>query len=346
MTTKIEWTDETWNVVTGCSKLSSGCANCYAEKVSHRFKWTDKPWNAAYADENVVRHPDRLMQPLHWKKPRKVFVNSMSDLFHEQIPDEFLDEIFGVILACKILENHPDHVFQILTKRPERMLKYFTSAAPAELLKRWSESMDGVVILDDPDVLFSEAVSSEVCHDWDAKGSNSGGSEYKPWGYTSRLFPLSNVWIGVSVENQQAADERIPFLLQTPAFVRFLSCEPLLGPIRLDGYFREEGKGMYSTWIDYLDWVIAGGESGSKARPMHPSWARDLRGQCEIHNVPFFFKQHGEWLHESQGANPLPVMKVDGVRAKEWLDGQSVRVGKKVAGRSLDGRTWDEFPNW
>ena len=211
MSTDIEWTDETWNPVTGCTKVSPGCDHCYAERVTERF-------HGKGAFERIVLHPDRLDKPLHWRKPRKVFVNSMSDLFHEQVPDTFIG------LVWQVMAETPQHTFQILTKRHARMRSF---------LRQWPN-----------------------------------------------YEPLPNVWLGVSVEDQKWADIRVPALIQTPAAVRFLSCEPLLGPVRI-GY------------MSLLDWVIVGGESGPGARPMHPDWARDLRDQCEAAGVPFLFKQWG-----------------------------------------------------
>lgn len=317
MGTKIEWTEATWNPVTGCSKVSAGCTNCYAEKLSHRFGWTDKPWNAAFAAENVKLHPERLELPLSWKKPRRVFVNSMSDLFHDQVPFSFLDEVFGVMVEAK------QHTFQILTKRPQRMLEYMKTC------QRGADAVEG-------------------------------------------KFPWSNVWLGVSVENQQAADERIPLLLQTPAAVRFLSCEPLLGEVDLtaiptmnglcatvlspecwgdcacDAVFGyDPGCGRHGgdgTLTRRIDWLIAGGESGPNARPMHPDWTRSLRDQCVAAGVPFFFKQWGEWLPNAQeyGANPGDF---DYERKHVMVgDIPMCKAGKKKAGRLLDGHAWDGYP--
>lgn len=261
---RIEWTEKTWNPVTGCTKISAGCKNCYAERLSSRLQ---KMGVVRYADGFAVKtHPDVLPEPLRWKKPAVVFVNSMSDLFHDDVPAGFIAEVFDV------MEKAAQHTFQVLTKRPERMLDLNLSWPP-------------------------------------------------------------NVWAGVSVENQQAADERIPLLLQTPAAVRFLSCEPLLGPVdllgvRFDSHTRMDvlsGRGVTTrsgviaqsipnAFCERIDWVIVGGESGPEARPMHPDWVRSIRDECEIAGVPFFFKQWGG-------------------------------VNKGRAGRILDGRTYDELPD-
>ncbi len=300
---KIEWTDVTWNPVTGCSKVSDGCKNCYAERMTARFRKDHKPWTLANAAHNVVLHYDRLTDPFHWQKLRKVFVNSMSDLFHELVDDDF---ILGVFNAMR---ENPRHTFQVLTKRPERMQHLLS-------LLRWP---DGPAV-------------------------------------------APNVWLGVSVENQQTADERIPLLLQTPAAVRFLSCEPLLGPLDLTRWLEFAGcdtdAGISNPGIQ---WVICGGESGPDARPMHPDWARSLRDQCKDAGVSYLFKQWGEFITAEVRDNPhfaggrsfdypdrsctssLPLH--DNMNFKLWdRDHIAVRIGKTKAGRLLDGRTWDEYP--
>ena len=314
-TTTIEWTDRTWNPVTGCSKVSEGCRNCYAEAISLRFKRSVGPWNAINAAENVVLHPDRLHQPFEWREPSRVFVNSMSDLFHEQVPNNYIDQVFGVMAQAR------PHTFQILTKRPERMRAYLTS----------------------PDRNAKVALAAI-------------GIPYPQW-----QWPLPNVWLGVSVEDQRAADERIPHLLETPAAVRFLSCEPLIGPVDLERWLVYYDSLYGEPWGSRgdLHWVIVGGESGPKARPMHPDWARSLRDQCVAAGVPFFFKQHGEWSPDRpEGAAPgtwdggrMRTFKPDGTlysqRGHDWNDPGMVsmyRVGKKAAGRLLDGREWSQFP--
>jgi len=247
MSTKIEWVKnpdgtagETWNPTTGCRKVSAGCENCYAERIANRF-WGDRKFT------DVVCHEDRLEQPLKWKKPRMIFVNSMSDLFHEDSPPAFIEKIFWV------MKETPRHIYQVLTKRPERM---------KQLISFWNMSDDSI----------------------------------------------PNLWLGVSVENQDTADERIPLLLETPAAVRFLSCEPLLDSLNLNEIRVEGLKISYSTTArinclaemddrrlfnshNTIDWVIVGGESGQGARDMNPDWARSIREQCKEAGVPFFMKQ-------------------------------------------------------
>lgn len=240
--TSIEWTDVSWNPVHGCSKVSPGCAHCYAETLSRRYRQTLAPWTPANAAANVQLKPHKLKEPLSkagpWKNPCRVFVNSTSDLFHEQVPDEYIARVFGVIAAC------PQHTFQVLTKRPDRM---------AELL-------------DDPSFILSVAglcpPSTLMPIDW----------------------PLANCWAGVSIENRRFVD-RADMLRATPAAVRFISAEPLLGPLINAGERWDESLGT-DEWSDGyigveldltgIDWLIIGGESGAGHRPMNVQWARDL----------------------------------------------------------------------
>ena len=232
--TSIEWTTtvhpdgtvtpgSTWNPVSGCSKVSPGCTGCYAEALSTRFGWTTLPWTARNAAENVRLHPDRLDLPLRWREPRRIFANSMSDLFHEQVPFEFIQSVF------EVMDKADRHTFLVLTKRPERM---------RDVLVRLYERS-----------------------------------------YLDQYEPLPNVWIGVSAEDQRRADERLPLLLDTPAAIRWVSAEPLLGPLDL------------MEWLPGLDWVVGGGESGANFRPCDPAWLRSLRNQCLATGTAFFCKQ-------------------------------------------------------
>lgn len=220
--TNIEWSDKVWNPCSGCTKVSAGCKNCYAERA---FKWVYP--GRKFTD--VQCHPERLDQPLHWRKPSMVFVNSMSDLFHPDVSLGFIGRVLVIIRKC------PQHTFQILTKRAQRMKWIFETGSP-------------------PD----------------------------------------NVWHGVSIENQKTADERIPILLRIPAAVRFVSCEPLLGPVYIQDY------------VDELDWIIVGGESGSSCRPMQISWAHNLRIQAWGAGKPYFMKQLGGWPDKRSKLEDLP----------------------------------------
>lgn len=311
MPTKIEWATETWNPVTGCTPISEGCANCYAKRMSKRLVG-----RCGYPEDEPFRvtlHPDKLDQPMKWKKPRMIFVCSMGDLFHEDVPNSFLDQIFAVMAKAE------QHIFLILTKRPKRAKEYILKAMYDENCnyQGWYEAINDLGI---PDVT-----------------------------------PMENVWLGVTAENQARADERIPVLLQIPAAKRFVSVEPMLGPVDLslsDGVdlSMSIGTGLKpgkSYLINSLDWVICGGETGPGARPMHPDWVRSLRDQCQAAGVPFFFKSWGEWMPSYQtGATfELSRLKTDEVVMSGPGHGVVMKkVGKKAAGRLLDGQTWEQRP--
>jgi protein gp37 len=239
--TKIEWATDVWNPTVGCTKVSAGCKNCYAERIFERFHPDEK-------FSNVKCYPERLDQPTHWRNPRKVFVDSMSDLFHEDVPFEFIDKVFAVMALVS------KHTYMILTKRPERMLKY----------------------LNDP-YRFSSVEASADIYLQEKVGL---GTFLDP-----REWPLPNVWLGVSVENQAMADERILLLLQTPAKLRFVSVEPMLGLIDISKYLEFD----YSS--PKVRWVICGCESGPRARPMEMDWVRSLHDQCKLNSRFFFLKQ-------------------------------------------------------
>lgn len=275
----IEWTDATWNPTVGCTKVSAGCDHCYAENLVNRFAGTSPAFPTTFDIVNL-RSDRFLTQPLRWRKPRRIFVNSLSDLFHKDVPDEFIARVFAVMAAC------PQHTFQLLTKRHGRMRSLLSSEAFQELVF----ALRGVDTTHGP----------ELGH--------------------FRIWPLPNLWLGVSAENQDAADLRIPALLNTPAAVRWVSAEPLLGPITLHrGHSHcpthdfAGGFCMGCPDLYTVDWIVAGGESGAQARLMESGWVRDIRDQCAENGIPFLFKQWG-------GRTP------------------------KANGRVLDGRTWDEYP--
>ena len=260
--TSIQWTDETWNPVTGCSRVSEGCRHCYIERTPP-FRMAGRKLG-----DPVQLHPDRLDQPLHWRKPRRVFVNSLSDLFHEDVPDEFVFKVF------RIMARSQHHTFQVLTKRPERMRNFCKRIAYI-----------------DPGF----------------NGHPFGTCSYwpnDPDKYPIETRPLPNVHLGVSVEDQQTADERIPILLQTPAAVRFLSVEPLLGPVQLGcgGEFFDYGFGRNNDNEPRIHWVIVGGESGPKARPCDVAWIRSIVQQCKAAQVPCFVKQLGRYVIDRNDA--------------------------------------------
>ena len=310
----IAWTDETWNPLRGCSKVSAGCASCYAEIMAARFSKPGEPFAGTITDRHwngtVRLIEEKLTDPLRWKRPRRIFVNSVSDLFHANVPDEWIDRIFAVMALC------PQHTFQVLTKRPERMRVWFESIADAGSIQDIREHF------------------AYVARDLPTKPGQFSESQ---WAWN---WPLPNVWLGVSVENQAAADERIPHLLATPAAMRFLSCEPLLGPL---DFWNADHDGLRGG-MGGIRWVIAGGERGAKARPMHPDWARSLRDQCKAAGVAYMLKQRGEFL-------TIPEVPATGFRMGiidamncNCMGGGFVRVGKKLAGHLLDGREHMEFP--
>ncbi|MGS2592075.1 DUF5131 family protein [Streptomyces hebeiensis] len=329
-TSTIEWTDATWNVVTGCDKVSPGCEKCYAETFAERWRGTK-----GHHFENgfdITLRPERLDLPFKWHKPKRVFVNSMSDLFHKDIPDEYIARVFATMART------PQHTYQILTKRHGRMRSLLGS------------HIDGGQNL-------LEAASDE----------ETAQALY------DAFWPLPNVHLGVSVENQHWADIRIPALLDTAAAVRWISAEPLLGPIDLNGpIIPGRGRPKLTYWLTgrpglgeprttatdlqmhplvtgpRLNWVVVGGESGHGARPMSPDWARSLRDQCQNAGVPYLFKQWGEYAPTSYMA--IGAHKKGHVHVGDPIDDlghrwEMRRVGKGKAGRELDGRTWDEFPN-
>lgn len=338
----IAWTDETWNPVRGCSRVSEGCRNCYAEDMAARFSGAGQPYEGTVNQEtkrwngNVRLVPEKLADPLRWARPRMVFVNSMSDLFHESVPDEFIDQVFAVMALAK------QHTFQVLTKRPERMLKYLTTPTDSGITSV-RVGLEALSIC-----LHSKIKNnaSEI-----GKGVLLQASDINPG--APKNWPLPNVWMGVTVENQETADERIPLLLQTPAAVRWLSMEPLLGAVDLKHgeWIPPQGGGskvnLFRPWetpLPSLDWVVVGGESGINARPMHPDWPRALREQCADAGVPILFKQWGEFAPWEQLVATTTTLRA---HAKEYVftDGTKVeRFGKRLTGRALDGYEYNGYP--
>lgn len=311
--TAISWTDTTLNWVIGCTHAGTpGCDNCYAPKQVRRrvndpqfapltvMKQSGVQWTGQLL---VLR--DRMEEPLRWRNGRKVFVNSLSDLFHDDIDREDLVEWFAIMAAAQF------QTFQILTKRPHNMAATVGDLAFIEEVRRRFESR------------------------MDFEEHRSASGIWPGW-------PLPNVWLGTSTENQATADERIPHLLNTPAAVRFLSCEPLLGAINAREHLKTGG----------IHWVITGGESGHKARPMHPEWARSLRDQCADLGVAFWFKQVGTWTWELDRAKPTAALVTISSNGKQHgqpgFDAATAvtlaKVGKGVAGEQLDGQLLQKFP--
>lgn len=371
----IEWTERTWNCLVGCTKVPrvgeglSPCTHCYAMgDAPHRFpavydregviKISSNPKRPGLTyvpsarvlkserrSRNILEHHDdgtltvslgkgaqwtgeirclpwKLDEPLRRRKPTKYFVNSLADIFHEKLVGceegrRFIAAIFGVMAAC------PQHTFQILTKRDPRPWFDWLNSATLGHPRLLFQYLDDLA-WEHPDIVIPQL--------------QGRGDHRVPW-------PLPSVWLGQSVEDQAAADARIPWLLDTPAAVRWLSVEPMLGPIVLPADFLALGSRA---------WVVCGGESGPGARPMHPDWARSLRDQCVEAGLPFLYKQGGAWMEvPSDDPGWTHMVTLDG---RAFARGEDVplelatgcaymrRVGKKASGRELDGRTWDEYP--
>lgn len=336
---RIEWTDETWNPTTGCDRVSAGCDHCYALAMSARLKamgqpkyQTDGRPETSGPGFGVQCHPETLDEPLRWRMPRRVFVNSMSDLFHPQVPDQFIARVFATMAAT------PRHTYQVLTKRPQRMRSLLPRA------DFWQEVLDAIPGYGpfSPMLTGYNPDGMLVARPLTAEG-------------VART-PLPNVWLGTSVEDQLRADGRIPLLLDTPAALRFLSCEPLLGPVdfglNLVSVFTcphcsgtmsipvegggvscptcyDDPHGQGKLTVRGLDWVIVGGESGPGARPMDLSWAASIVNQCQQAGVPVFVKQLGshphcgpdtEWVVTGKGGDPTEWPPA--LRVREWPDGE------------------------
>ena len=349
--TSIEWVRNddgsegySWPVINGCLPAGPGCEHCYAMRLAAtRLKHTERYKGLARFGSNgpqwtgAVRLVEKeLTMPLRLRKPSRIFVCDMGDLFYEEVTDAMIDRVFAVMMLA------PQHTFIVLTKRAERMRAYLSDPTLYERV-----------------LVHADALRASRS-DLTMTGVSNPTTHPPPW-----------IWWGVSVENQDAADERVPLLLQTPAAVRFLSVEPLLGPVNLDpphcqycpddledlGHaddgtpwcMRCDSEMAQGWWLEPLDddgqplngpainWVITGGESGPRARPASPQWFRNIRDQCVASGVAYFHKQNGEYASVSEVEGPGEHFT--------FPDGRTVRrVGKKRAGRELDGRTWDEFP--
>lgn len=377
---KISWLNmpgykpETWNPVIGCSEKSEGCKNCFAKRMAHRLMhmpYTDYYQfvladNGAEDPEEFRNIPEwngtthfvepAIYKPLEWRKPRMIFTVDMGDLFHETVPFELIDQVMAIIAI------RPQHLFVILTKRPERALEYF-SQSKETLIERWENAIYDKLCISDKDGDV-DTVTCQMANWADAH------------------WPLPNVWLGVTAENQEQANRRIPLLLQIPAAKRFVSIEPMLGPVELPwlriawqcsyckDYFagphqilcptckRKNGfcgshvfnpKFKVSQVGSGLDWVISGGETGSKARPMHPDWVRSLRDQCKDAGVPFFFKQWGEWMDFQEATSLdntiIPGQRIISAKMDRFPDKTEViQVGRKYTGNLLDGQQYHNWP--
>lgn len=354
----IEWTDKSWNPLRGCTPVSEGCRNCFAKSIAHRFSGPGQPFEGFTNERGdwsrkVVTVPAKLAEPLSWRKPAMVFVNSMSDLFHEDVSDEYIASVFGVMAAS------PHHTYQIVTKRPERMLEWLTRyqeahaaawAARAELLNAGRPVPKSVVVLAEADGLGA--------------------------------WPLPNVWLGVSVEDQATADERIPLLLQCPAAVRWVSYEPALGPVDFRPWLRGDDDGCERCDIedgcrdcpaqksvyrdgDYdldrpetcitekvdLDWIVVGGESGSAARPFDSKWLESLIAQCQGRTALFVKQLGAQYLDAVNGIVGAAVSKEKAAEVGHWhgvLHDTAERKVSRAPRRltSKKGGNTDEWPGY
>lgn len=322
----IEWTDRSdWNPIRGCSRVSSGCASCYAERIASRFSGPGAAFEGFAKDGRwtgrVELQPDRLLLPLSWRKPARVFVNSASDLFHEKLSDEEIAAVFGVMAAA------PRHTFQVLTRRPERAAKWFEWRLGQRAPKVNVRSLvHGAAGMADALGLNGDRIVE------DAEAYLLGGE-----------WPLPNVWLGVSVEDQTTADERIPHLLACPAAVRWISAEPLIGPVKLPQFLGIKPSECEDVGVG-LDWVVCGGESGPGARPFDLSWARAIVRQCREADVAAFVKQVGslavDGLREDAiGAHPTADDAPSTARAWERGD-----FGPRFRTKSPKGGDPSEWP--
>ncbi len=361
--TKIEWTEKVWNPVRGCSRISPGCGGanhqggCYAEKIAARFSGPGQPFEGfakrtkhggTWTGKMAVVW-DMVDQPIKWRKPRRIFANSMSDLFHKDLPRDDVAVIYGTAIAAVHLRKH---TIQILTKRADHMRELLNDGAFWDIANDIADSL--VMAHTDPLARRSDDARA-TCEDY--------GPDKPPPG----------IWLGVSVEDQERADERIPDLLATPAAIRFLSCEPLLGPLDIGwamsrnpldiagGFLK---RGHFAPGLETLkplSWVISGGESGPNSRPAHPDWFRSIRDQCRTAGVPYFHKQNGAWAPgECVNKAATRTEKVATWWNGKWdyssltaaISAETHRddepdvylVGKKAAGAMLDGKEHREYP--
>jgi protein gp37 len=382
----IEWTDATWQIVTGCSLESPGCTNCYAMKLAgtrlqHHVsrEGLTVPSKSGPVWNGKVRFNEQwLLQPMLWTRGRNIFVAAHGDLFHPEVADSVLDQVFAVMAAS------PQHTFQVLTKRSARARAYLM--AP-DVVARIIAALEALAEIIGPGKSSRDPKGGAGWNAWAAAENLKLGNVQSSW----PLWPLKNVWLGVSAEDQRRADERVPDLLATPAAVRFVSAEPLLGPIdftnlgreaaplnddvrqdALRGYLYDEDPhdgSAHGVTPGYgrLDWIIVGGESGPNARPMHPAWARSIRDQCAAAGVAYLFKQWGAWGPEHPAwpraqatvmaddgtlYQPEDLAYPDGARRGEAIRANHdrarltsiYRVGKKAAGRLLDGVEHNGMP--
>ena len=330
--TKIEWTDATWNPITGCSVVSPGCTNCYAMRLAGSRLRTHESRAGLTKDSKAgpvrtgeVRfNAQWIADPLKWRRPRMIFVCAHGDLFAEGVPDAWIDQVFAVMALC------PQHTFQVLTKRPERMRDYLTAVDKDALRDRWYRAVPAGKW----PVSVAEAYAAIHPH-----ASDEARAAYNR---AAPIWPLTNVWLGVSVEDQKRANERIPVLLETPAALRWISAEPLLGRVYIPEYMPNPLWDGIPSWKQpTIDWVVAGGESGQHARAAHPDWFRSLRDQCAAASVPFHFKQWGNWHPAPWKLTREEGETVNAYKARSEAEGatHAIRHDSGFA-LALDHRPW------
>jgi len=317
---EIEWTDHTFNPWIGCTKVSPGCQHCYAETLMDkrfgRVKWGPH-------GERIRTSAVNWLSPLSWN--RDSWIECPSCGWRGSVHDA---KALDGITACPVCDRaHPDTARQrvfcaslsdVFEDRPE-LIPWRTDLFKLILA---TQNLDWLLLTKRPENVIGMTI----------------------WSAPRCILP-ANVWIGTSVENQEQADKRIPELLNIPAAVRFLSVEPLLEPVSIAEYYREEGNGTYSLWSDYIDWVIVGGESGPDARPMHPEWVRSIQGQCQMKEIPFLFKQWGEWKPiENANRYAFNPDKLPDTTVTMDENTLAQKVGKHAAGRLLDGQEWNGYP--
>ena len=356
--TSIEWTESTWNPIRGCSKVSPECSNCYAETIATRYSGAGCPFSGviknAHWNNKIELVPHKLREPFTWHKPRMIFTGSMTDIFHKDVPDEYLDKMFCIMAMA------PWHTFQVLTKRSERMKEYLTALYNGQ--RRLGDQLKHVIRESDPhgDNAVTRIALARA-FDKLAGAFEKTSSPYTKYG------PFQNIWCGVSIGSNDYK-KRGEDLIQTPAACRFISYEPALGPLDLSGLI--EGN-FDSEEFPSINWVICGGESGPGARPMHPDWAESVRDQCLEHGVNFFFKQWGCWSpwpeHGAKklvyGKNRIQIATSGYINERYYsideggmYDRCMYRTKKKVAGRLLPywkaghrskkAREWRQMPKF
>ena len=314
--TSIEWTDASWSPIVGCTRKSEGCRNCWSERflarfggiAGHKFEGLSRFTSNGPRWSGEVRFAEAALEdPIRWRAPRKIFVCSTSDLFHEKVPDEWIDRIFAVMALC------PQHEFQCLTKRPKRMRAYLSNP---DTPGRVAKAADRLSVAKEIAIGRDFSVSGTQVRNI-ARGDQWASPGEMPW-------PLPQIWVGVSIENQETADERIPLLLQTPAAVRWISYEPALGEINIRSW-------LHPASDTNISWLVCGGESGPGARPCDRRWIYNVMDQCKTVSIPIFIKQLGAKSHIDGTGNFLKIKDPKGGNMREWPADLRVRQWPEIS---------------